>query len=207
MNINKFMVIGFVSLATLVGCGQTQESVSTSVETATNEAQTQEDVQELAKTEEEITEEKAEVDPVEENKKTATKQIQDLASLIGKTAAEVDAILGEPVNVQNLEDTDILLVKYYKVEYLAETARVEVIFNDTDQVVNYVSFVILKADDIETTKENFINTLTQLYGESTIERYLGVAGRQNRNWYDEKLTYDLTYYENNISLDIYPTDK
>jgi len=201
------MVIGFVSLATLVGCGQTQESVSTSVETATNEAQTQEDVQELAKTEEEITEEKAEVDPVEENKKTATKQIQDLASLIGKTAAEVDAILGEPVNVQNLEDTDILLVKYYKVEYLAETARVEVIFNDTDQVVNYVSFVILKADDIETTKENFINTLTQLYGESTIERYLGVAGRQNRNWYDEKLTYDLTYYENNISLDIYPTDK
>lgn len=205
MNIKKFMVVGLVSLCTCVGCGTAQESVSTAVN---QQVETAPEV--IPETTPEVTEapvETPKVDPVEESKKTAKEQIQTLASLIGKKATEVDAILGEPASVQNLEDSDILLVRYYKLEYLNEIAKVEVVFNDHEQVVNYVSFVILKADDINSSKETLINSLTELYGESTIERFMDVKGKQNRNWYDETLTYDLKYYENNISLDIYPSDK
>ena len=205
MNIKKFMVVGLASLCTCVGCGTAQESVSTAVN---QQVETAPEV--IPETTPEVTEapvETPKVDPVEESKKTAKEQIQTLASLIGKKATEVDAILGEPASVQNLEDSDILLVRYYKLEYLNEIAKVEVVFNDHEQVVNYVSFVILKADDINSSKETLINSLTELYGESTIERFMDVKGKQNRNWYDETLTYDLKYYENNISLDIYPSDK
>ena len=208
MNIKKFMIVGLVSLCTLVGCGTSQETNSKAIDQAVVE-ETETNAESLTEVEAqaEVVAKELEVDPAEENKKTATEQVQALSSLIGKTAAEVDAILGEPASIQNLEDTDILLVRYYKIEYLNEIAKVEVVFNDSEQVVNYVSFVILKADDITATKENLVNALTELYGESTIERFVDVKGKQNRNWYDETLTYDLTYYENNISLDIYPIDK
>jgi len=63
------------------------------------------------------------------------------------------------------------------------------------------------ADDIEASKEAFINALTALYGESTIERYMNVKGKQRRDWNDGTLTYDLKYYEDNLALDIYPMDK
>ena len=208
MNLKKFMTIGMVSLVTLVGCGQSNEPASASASSTEIAAQSEVPSEEPTKApaESEATP-TPEVDTAQENKKATTEQIQNIASLIGKKAEEVDAVLGEPANVQNLEQTDILLVRYYKVDYLDEMAKVEAVFNDNEQVVNYISFFIPQANDIEATKENLFNTLTELYGESTIERYIDVQGRQNRNWSDENLTYELTYFENNIVLDIYPTDK
>lgn len=213
MNMKKFIAIGLISLTALVGCTTTKETVSNEVEKASSEnIQTQELMSEPvaeAKLGEEVETRTAvaEVDPVEESKKLATEEIQTLASLIGKTSDEVDAILGEPSSSKNLEDTDILLVKYYKVDFLGETAKVEVIFNDDKQVVNYVSFTILSANDIEGTKENFASALTELYGESSIERIENVKGKRNRNWKDETLAYQLRYFENNIALNIYELDK
>lgn len=213
MNMKKFIAIGLISLTALVGCTTTKETVSNEVEKASSEnIQTQELMSEPvaeAKLGEEVETRTAvaEVDPVEESKKLATEEIQTLASLIGKTSDEVDAILGEPSSSKNLEDTDILLVKYYKVDFLGETAKVEVIFNDNKQVVNYVSFTILSANDIEGTKENFASALTELYGESSIERIENVKGKRNRNWKDETLAYQLRYFENNIALNIYELDK
>lgn len=210
MNIKKFMVLSLVSLYACVGCGNAQESRSNSVEqqvnTEANETLGVEELQ-LAEAKETPQEAVPQVDPAVAKNETAKEQIQTLSSLIGKKAEEVDAILGEPANVQNLEDTDILLVRYYKLEYLDEIAKVEVVFNDHEQVVNYVSFVILKTDDITASKEILANALTELYGESTIERFVDKKGRQNRSWQDDTLTYKLTYYEDNISLDIYPADK
>ena len=217
MNMKKFIAIGLISLTALVGCTTTQETVSNEVEKASSEnIQTQELMSEPvaeAKLGEEVEARAAveatepEVDLVAESKKTTTEEIQTLASLIGKTSEEVDSILGEPATTKNLEDTDILLVKYYKVDFLGETAKVEVIFNDDKQVVNYVSFTILSADDIEGTKENFASALTELYGESSIERIENVKGKRNRNWKDETLAYQLRYFENNIALNIYELDK
>ncbi len=205
------MVIGLVSLYACVGCGSAQESASSSVENSVESSVEQKEPTEGAETpttnEAKTAEVEPEVDPAVTNAETAKEQIQALSSLIGKKAEEVDAILGQPVSIQNLEDSDILLVRYYRVPYLNETAKIEVIFNDNEQVVNYVSFMVLKADNIASSKEILVDALTQLHGESTIERYVDVKGKQNRNWQDETLTYELNYYENNISLDIYPTDK
>ena len=215
MNMKKFIAIGLVSLTALVGCTTTKETVSNEVERASSgNVQTQELLAEpAAKADGEVGTQAAaevaepEVDSVEESKKTATEEVQTLASLIGKTSDEVNAILGEPSSTKNLEDTDILLVNYYKVDFLGETAKVEVIFNDDKQVVNYVSFTILSADDIEGTKETFTAALTDLYGEPSIERIENVKGKRNRNWKDETLAYQLRYFENNIALNIYELDK
>lgn len=215
MNMKKFIAIGLISLTALVGCTITKETVSNEVErAASGNVQTQELLAEpAAKADEEVgTQVAAEVaepeaDPVEEGIKTVTEEVQTLASLIGKTSDEVNAILGEPSTTKNLENTDILLVNYYKVDFLGETAKIEVIFNDDKQVVNYVSFTILSADDIEGTKETFASALTDLYGESSIERIENVKGKRNRNWKDETLAYQLRYFENNIALNIYELDK
>lgn len=216
------MIIGLVSLGTLVGCGQSASAVAQTEsngveaqasETQANEAPTSEQgarALEEPSPEPSVSPEPSaepEKDLAEQNKQSTVEQIQDLASLIGKKADEVDAVLGEPSSTKNLEKTDILLVRYYKVDYLDEMAKVEAIFNDDEQVVNFVSFFIPQANDIEATKENLFNTLTELYGESTIERYLDVQGRLNRNWTDGTLTYELTYIDDNIVLDIYPVDK
>lgn len=213
MNMKKFIAIGLLSLTALVGCTATKETVSNEVEKASSgNVQTQELLSEPvaeAKLGEEVETRAAvaEIDPIEESKKLASEEIQTLASLIGKNSDEVNAILGEPSSTKNLEDTDILLVNYYKVDFLGETAKVEVIFNDDKQVVNYVSFTILSADDIEGTKETFGSALTDLYGESSIERIENVKGKRNRNWKDETLAYQLRYFENNIALNIYELDK
>lgn len=217
MNMKKFIVIGLTSLCVLVGCTTTKETISDKAEKASSEnVQTQALVSDLAAEAESGDEVETqvvaktveqEVDSVEESKKVAIEEIQTLASLIGKNSDEVIAILGEPSSTKNLEDTDILLVHYYKVDFLGETAKVEVIFNDDKQVVNYVSFTILSANDIEGTKENFASALTELYGESSIERIENVKGKRNRNWEDETLAYQLRYFENNIALNIYELDK
>jgi len=217
MNMKKFMAIGLMSLMTLVGCGVTQQTVSNEVERATSgNVQTQESLSESvaeAKIGEEVETQVIaetpvpEVDPVEEKKKTTIEEIQKLASLIGKTSDEVNVILGEPSSTKNLEGTNILLVKYYKVDFFGETAKVEVIFNTDKQIVDYVSFTILSADDVESTKENFASALTELYGESSIERIENVKGKRNRNWKDEAIAYQLRYFENNIALNIYELDK
>lgn len=217
MNMKKFMAIGLMSLMTLVGCGVTQQTVSNEVERATSgNVQTQESLSESvaeAKIGEEVETQVIaetpvpEVDPVEEKKKTTIEEIQKLASLIGKTSDEVNVILGEPSSTKNLEGTNILLVKYYKVDFFGEIAKVEVIFNTDKQIVDYVSFTILSADDVESTKENFASALTELYGESSIERIENVKGKRNRNWKDEAIAYQLRYFENNIALNIYELDK
>ena len=217
MNMKKFIVIGLTSLCVLVGCTTTKETISDKAEKASSEnVQTQALVSDLAAEAESGDEVETqvvaktveqEVDSVEESKKVAIEEIQTLASLIGKNSDEVIAILGEPSSTKNLEDTDILLVHYYKVDFLGETAKVEVIFNDDKQVVNYVSFTILSANDIEGTKENFASALTELYGESSIERIENVKGKRNRNWEDETLAYQLRYFENNMALNIYELDK
>ena len=211
------MAIGLMSLMTLVGCGVTQQTVSNEVERATSgNVQTQESLSESvaeAKIGEEVETQVIaetpvpEVDPVEEKKKTTIEEIQKLASLIGKTSDEVNVILGEPSSTKNLEGTNILLVKYYKVDFFGEIAKVEVIFNTDKQIVDYVSFTILSADDVESTKENFASALTELYGESSIERIENVKGKRNRNWKDEAIAYQLRYFENNIALNIYELDK
>lgn len=215
MNIKKMTIVSLLCLSTLVGCSGTQESSSGSVKAAVSEKVETKENLEASETPiesetpvaSESAEPSPEIDPAEANQKIAEDEIKLLASLIGKTAEEVDAALGTPASIQNLEDTNVLLVRYYKVEYLNEIVKIEVVFNDNKQVVNYISFVLLKADDIDSSKEILVNALTNLYGESSIERFIDVAGRQNRNWQDESLTYDLKYYENNISLDIYPSDK
>lgn len=217
MNMKKFIVIGLTSLCVLVGCTTTKETISDKAEKASSEnVQTQALVSDLAAEAESGDEVETqvvaktveqEVDSVEESKKVAIEEIQTLASLIGKNSDEVIEILGEPSSTKNLEDTDILLVHYYKVDFLGETAKVEVIFNDDKQVVNYVSFTILSANDIEGTKENFASALTELYGESSIERIENVKGKRNRNWEDETLAYQLRYFENNMALNIYELDK
>lgn len=216
MNMKKFIIIGLMSVMTLVGCTTTQETVSDKVEhaAASGTVQTQELVSEPvaeAKLGEEAqaqsVDELTQVSSLEESKKIATERVQILASLIGKNAEEVHAIMGEPTSSKNLEDTDILLVNYYKIDFLGETAKVEVIFNDDKQVVNYVSFTILSADDIEATKETFASALTDLYGDSSIERIENVKGKRNRNWADATLAYQLRYFENNIALNIYELDQ
>lgn len=215
MNIKKFIVIGLMSVMTLVGCTTTQETVSNEVElAASGTVQTQELVSEPVaeaklgqESEVQSVAELTQATSLEESKKAAVERVQILASLIGKNAEEVHAIMGEPTSSKNLEETDILLVNYYKIEFLGETAKVEIIFNDDKQVVNYVSFTILSADDIEATKETFASALTDLYGESSIERIENVKGKRNRNWADETLAYQLRYFENNIALNIYELDQ
>lgn len=215
MNMKKFIVIGLMSVMTLVGCTTTQETVSNEVgRAASGTVQTQELVSEPVaeaklgqESEVQSVAELTQATSLEESKKAAVERVQILASLIGKNAEEVHAIMGEPTSSKNLEETDILLVNYYKIEFLGETAKVEIIFNDDKQVVNYVSFTILSADDIEATKENFASALTDLYGESSIERIENVKGKRNRNWADETLAYQLRYFENNIALNIYELDQ
>lgn len=207
------MVIGLVSLLTLVGCKTTEQTASNNVKSVENikEQDNQIGVKEVQITDIEVAAEtvveELVVDPTIENKLVATEQVKTLASLIGKSSAEARSILGEPSTSKNLDGTDILLVDYYKLEYLNEIAKVEVIYNDDKKQVNFVSFTILSADDIDATKENLISTLTELYGESSIERIVDKKGKRNLNWSDDTLIYDLKYFENNISLDIYEADK
>lgn len=205
--------MGLMSLTVLVGCNTNNQTVSSETDKSAaqnievqEELVVQENVEPTAEASEKIAEE-LEVDKMAERKKAAEEQIKALASLIGKPQSEVKSVLGEASMSKNLENTNILLVDYYKVEYLNEIAKVEVIYNDDQQLVNFVSFVILSADDIDTTKDTLSQTLTELYGESSIERIVDVKGKRNLNWTDGTLIYDLKYFENNISLDIYQADK
>lgn len=213
MKIQRFIAIGLVSLTLLVGCNTNNQTVSSETGKAASEkAETEQTLvaEEGGQTENASSAEPAaepEVDPAVENKKAAEEQIKSLASLIGKSQSDVKAVMGEASMSKNLDNTDILLVDYYKVEYLNEIAKVEVIYNDDAQKVNFVSFVILAADDIDNTKENLSSTLTDLYGESSIERIVDVKGKRNLNWTDGTLIYDLKYFGSNISLDIYEADK
>lgn len=212
MNSKKFLVIGLIGLTVLVGCNTASETASNGAQAASlnqNQDKLEADngkarVLEAAP---EVSEKPEVVDPATEMKKAAETQIKTLASLIGKSSTEARKILGEPSSSKNLEDTDVLLVDYYRLDYLGEIAKVEVIYNDDKKQVNFVSFTILKADHIDTTKENLMTTLTDLYGEPSIERIVDKKGKRNLNWTDGTLIYDLKYFESNISLDIYEADE
>lgn len=209
MNMKKFMAVGLISLIVLVGCNTTEQTISNGVEKASTKMIEASEEVETDQVEEKTTEteESSVVDQSVEEQKVAAQKITTLASLIGKSSSEVRSILGDPSTSKNLENTDTLLVDYYKLEYLDETAKIEVIYNDDKQQVNFVSFVILSSENIEGTKENLMTMLTNSYGEGSIERIVDKSGRKNKNWTDGTLIYDLTYFENNISLDIYEADK
>lgn len=207
MNTKKFIAIGLMSLMVLVGCNTTNETMSNGARMASSAQESLEAGSVEARMIDTEAVAEPEVNPAAELKEAAEMQVTTLASLIGKSSTEARAILGEPSSSKNLENTDILLVDYYKLEYLGEIAKVEVIYNDDKKQVNFVSFTILKADNIDNTKENLIATLTDLYGESSIERIVDKKGKRNLNWTDGTLIYDLKYFESNISLDIYEADK
>lgn len=224
MNKRKFLALGLLSLSmVVVGCSN--QEVQTENKETTQAQQTQEveettspeaAAQETSKTksaEPAVASETtgdipvAPEEPVQDQNKEVEEQIQTLAGLVGKTAHDVNLVLGQPSSSKNIENTKALMVNYYKIDFCGEIAKVEVVFDPDSQVVNYISFIVLLADNIDTTKQVLGDALTNLYGESTIERFVDVKGKQKRDWKNDTLVFDLAYYENNISLDIYPQDK
>lgn len=207
------MIVGVLCLATLVGCSQTkpvdskvvEETADMSIEAS--EAPVEESATPMASETAVEVEETPSPEPKTDQNAVATEQIQQLAGLMGKTAHDVNLALGQPSTAKMIEGSQTLAANYYKVDFCDEVVKVEVDFDVDAQTVNYISFALMYADDVEASKEVFINALTELYGESTIERYMDVKGKQRRDWNDGKLTFDLKYYENNIALDIYPLDK
>lgn len=205
------MIVGVLCLATLVGCSQTKPvESSTMEETAEAAIETSEAPVEASaapRTSEASAEETPSPEPEVDQTTVAAEQIQQLAGLMGKTAHDVNLALGQPSTSKMIEGSKTLAANYYKIDFCDEVVKVEVDFDVDAQTVNYISFALMYADDVEASKEVFINALTSLYGESTIERYMDVKGKQRRDWNDGKLTFDLKYYENNVALDIYPLDK
>ena len=208
------MVVGVLSCMSLVGCGEAQDVVSNDVVETPAAREISEENQETENGEQsadaQLTEEEVatttfveEVSDVE----VATEQIDQLSGFIGKTAHDVNLALGQPSTSKKIENSQLIAANYYKVDFCDEVAKVEVDFDVDTQKVNYVSFTIMSANDLEATKELFVESLTQIYGESTVERYMDVKGRQRRDWNDGTLNFDLKYYQNNITLDIYPLDK
>ena len=207
------MIVGVLCLATLVGCSQTKPVDSNTVEETaevsiqTSEAPVEESAAPRTSEASAEPEETPSPEPKVDQMTVATEQIQQLAGFMGKTAHDVNLALGEPSTSKMIEGTKTLAANYYKIDFCDEVVKVEVDFDVDAQTVNYISFALMYADDVEASKEVFINALTSLYGESTIERYMDVKGKQRRDWNDGKLTFDLKYYENNLALDIYPLDK
>lgn len=216
MNKKKFLALGLLSVSmVVVGCSnqrvqtenqeaqQTQETAATETASPDAKMKTKE-----APAPEAVTETPtASEEPAQDQNKEAAEQIQTLAGFIGKTAHDVNLVLGQPSSSKNIENTKALMVNYYKIDFCGEIAKVEVVFDPDSQAVNYISFMVLLADNIDTTKQVLGDALTSLYGESTIERFVDVKGKQKRDWKNDTLVFDLAYYENNISLDIYPQDK
>lgn len=201
MRMKRFLLAGIMSLMLLTGCTVADAAKTPVQEKETSTATGQEVAQD------EKREEQTAVEATPSSEEVAKEQIQTLGSFMGKTAHDVNLALGEPSASKNIQDSKLLAANYYRVDFCDEVAKVEVNFDVDSQKVNYVSFAIIDADHIDATKEMFIQVLTNLYGESTIERFMDVKGKQRRDWNDGVLNYDLRYYENNISLEIYPLDK
>lgn len=222
MKAKKLLVIGLLSAMTLSGCTtvETSKGEGTEVQESLKTGETEKSQSATEEKQPEIVQESSDVDKeekvdtedsteenVEDIEKVTEEEVKKFASLIGKTSKESRAIVGKPLSSKNIENTEILLVDYYKLKYLDEIVKVEVVYNDDKQQVNFVNWTLLKANDIEKTKEAFTKILTTLYGESSIERTIDKKGKKNLYWMDDKLVYDLSYFENNISLDIYEQDK
>lgn len=211
---HRILIGTVICLGLLVGYSTTPYSTNKKEQGTLKEGGEVKEVnQEIAVEKKEVEEvtEKAETEATTEPKvsqeQVVTTQVTTLASFIGKKAEEVDKVLGKPSSCKKIEDSELIAANYYKVDFNDEVAKVEVDFDVDTQKVNYISFTIIDATNIIKTKEAFINALTTLHGESTIERYVNVKGKQRRDWNDGKLDYDLKYYEDNISLDIYPLDE
>lgn len=212
MKKNKFLIIGVLCLSSLVGCSASQETTSDKVIAVQEETPSATQTSEIADNsipEERSIQSSEEPSPeqVVADEDVVTEQINSLAAFIGKTAHEVNLELGQPTTTKKIEDSEMIAANYYKIELLGEIVKVEMDFDVDQQTVNYISCALMYADDIEASKETFINALTALYGESTIERYMNVKGKQRRDWNDGTLMFDLKYYEDNLALDIYPMDK
>lgn len=203
----KFILIGLLCVSSLVGCSAAKQVSGDEV--AIQEASATPEVVEseapVAKSA--MPSEAPSPEPTVADEDVVTEQINSLAAFIGKTAHDVNLELGQPTTSKKIEDSEMLAANYYKIELLGEIVKVEMDFDVDKQTVNYISCALMYADDIEKSKETFINALTALYGESTIERYMDVKGKQRRDWNDGTLTFDLKYFEDNLALDIYPIDK
>lgn len=203
------MLLPLMCLVILTGCETNTPTANQNTEQEHSVDQEQVTDEKVSETEETVKQEQA---PAEDEKvsgeesieQKAKEQINCFTSMIGNTPDEVSKVLGEPSSSKNVENSKILAANYYKMPFGEETAKVEVDFDVDTQKVNYISFTIMSANNIEQTKQAFMDVLTSLYGESTIERYMDVKGKQRRDWINEGLNYQLQYYEDNMALDIYP---
>ena len=137
----------------------------------------------------------------------AIKNIISLGDLIGKKQTDVINILGKAEESKNLEDTNILLADYYKQTVLEQIVKLEIVYNDDKGEVNFVGMTCVKTDDTEEFVEAFSAELTAQFGESSIEKITNKRGTRRRQWQNGMLTYVLSYVDDTVTFNIYPTDK
>ena len=150
----------------------------------------------------------AEAKVAEEQQKNndAVKKIVGLGELVGKKQADVINVLGKAEESKTLEDTGILLADYYKQTILEQAVKIEIVYNDDKGEVNFVNMTCKQTDDVETFVEVLSAELTAQFGESSIEKITNVRGTKRRQWQDSVLTYVVSYVEETVTFDIYPTD-
>lgn len=216
MKTKKFIAIGLISLFTLTGCFNQNQSVSSKQvdgaaapamtkieEDKSVEAEKSADQPEVAtKMAEEDTQKEAEVDD-----QKLIKELIALGELMGKKQADVAALMGKAEETKHLEDTDILLADYYTQTILKQTVKIEIVYNDDKGEVNFVNMTCKQADDVNSFVEAFAKELTAEFGESSIEKITNVRGTRRREWQGNGMTYVLSYLEDTVTLDMYLTDK
>lgn len=131
-------------------------------------------------------------------------QIETLSSLLDKDHKAVIEAMGKPIKTKHLENTDTLLVDYYDLEYKNDTAKVQVVYSDDKQVVNYISYLVIAAEDVDTLAADFKDTLTKLYGEGSVERTVRQDGKKNTYWKVDGVKYEVNYSSTNFEFNIFP---
>ncbi len=216
MKNKKIILVSLISLSVLVGCQNQTTPTSSNAEVKTElsvDSAIKEQTEKAARLARELElQEKQEAQKkAEEDKKaeegSEIKQLIDLGGLIGKKQADVESVLGKPEETTYLEKTKILLADYFKLTVLEQITKIEVVYDDEKGAVNFVSMTCIQADDEEAFIKYMTDELTTRYGESSIEKIIDKKGTRKRYWYDENLTYALSYFENNIYFDIFETDK
>lgn len=137
----------------------------------------------------------------------AIKNIISLGELIGKKQTDVSSRLGKAEESKNLEDTNILLADYYKQTVLEQVVKLEIVYNDDKGEVNFVGMTCVKTDHTQEFVEAFSAELTAQFGESSIEKITNKRGTRRRQWQNGTLTYVLSYVDDTVMFNIYPTDK
>lgn len=216
MNTKKFITIGLMSMLILTGCANQQVSTSseliastTTPTTLPTETPTVNEPPIADKEAEALVAKEAESKEPDEKQKDqeAIKNIISLGDLIGKKQTDVINILGKADESKNLEDTDILLADYYKQTVLEQVVKLEIVYNDDKGEVNFVGMTCVKTDHTEEFVEAFSAELTAQFGESSIEKITNIRGTRRRQWQNGMLTYVLSYVDDTVMFNIYPTDQ